>query len=319
MTRARKHLVCAEQTPYYLITARCVRRAFLCGEDRVTGNSYEHRRGWIEDRMRALSSLFSIEICAYAIMSNHYHLVVRLNAEDINRWSSDEVLNRWTSLFKGTLLVQRYRSGAALSSAQQQSLDDTVAIYRQRLGSLSWFMKCLNEPIARRANAEDHCTGHFWEARFHSKALHSDRALITAMGYVDLNPVRAGMVNAVTASDYTSVRSRMILTHADIESSIQRLLDSGELLHFSVPVRPLAAFASTQASWHDDHALPLRKDEYLDLLEATGRYRLVSKRGGFGNWRRATSPRVVIDAEQWLSEVMPSATDAEQKTLTRRA
>jgi REP element-mobilizing transposase RayT len=181
MTRARKHLVCAADTPYYHITSRCVRRAFLCGEDRYSGRSYEHRRDWIEARIRLLSSLFCIDVCAYAVMSNHYHLVVKLDPEQASHWSDDEVLRRWTSLFKGTLLVQRHLAEAHLSLAEQDSLRSTMVIYRQRLSSLSWFMKCLNEPIARQANAEDGCSGHFWEARFHSQALVTERALLCLM------------------------------------------------------------------------------------------------------------------------------------------
>jgi hypothetical protein len=165
MPRARKHLVCVADTPYYHVYSRCVRRAFLCGIDSHSGKSYEHRRGWIEDRLRVLSSLFSIELCAYAVMSNHYHLVVKLNPDESDGWSDDEVLQRWTTLFRGPLLVQRHRAGAPLSSAEQDTVRAIAAVYRSRLGSLSWFMKCLNEPIARQANAEDGCTGHFWAAR----------------------------------------------------------------------------------------------------------------------------------------------------------
>ena len=160
MPRARKHLVCVADTPYYHVTSRCVRRAFLCGIDQHTGKSYEHRRTWIEDRICVLSSLFSIDLCAYAVMSNHYHLVVKLNPDEPAAWSDDEVLQRWTALFRGPLLVQRYRAGESLSSAEQDTVRSITAVYRDRLGSLSWFMKCLNEPIARQANAEDGCTGH---------------------------------------------------------------------------------------------------------------------------------------------------------------
>ena len=169
MTRARKHLVCLDETPYYHVTARCVRRAFLCGFDNATGKSYEHRRGWVEDRIRALTSLFSVEIAAYAVMSNHYHLVVRIDKSAPLSWSDEDVVERWTSLFKGPLLIQRYRAGEALGKAEQETVREIVAVYRSRLGCLSWFMRCLNEPIARKANDEDGCKGHFWEARFHSQ------------------------------------------------------------------------------------------------------------------------------------------------------
>ena len=190
MPRARKHLVCVAETPYYHVTSRCVRRAFLCGVDRESGRSYEHRRGWLEDRIRILSSVFSIQICAYAVMSNHYHVVVRLNPVESDEWCDDEVLRRWTALFRGPLLVQRYRNGDSLSEAEAATLRSIATVYRRRLGCLSWFMKCLNEPIARQANREDGCTGHFWEARFHSQSLRTEAALLTAMAYVDLNPAQ---------------------------------------------------------------------------------------------------------------------------------
>ena len=256
MPRARKYQVCLSDTAYYHVSSRCVRRAFLCGVDEWTGKSYEHRRGWIEDRIRALSSLFSIDLCAYAVMSNHYHLVVRLNPEEADGWSDDEVLGRWTALFRGPLLVQRYRAGERLSAAELGTVRSIVAVYRARLGDLSWFMKCLNEPIARRANAEDGCSGHFWEARFHSQPLCSDRALLTAMAYVDLNPVRAGMAKTPEQSEYTSFRARQLRDYqrTTLVGSVARLLERGERAAQRRGRRRRAAARRAAAPlWRRDH------------------------------------------------------------------
>jgi hypothetical protein len=124
-------------------------------------------------------------------MSNHYHLVVKLGRAD--HWSEQEVMQRWLILHKGPLLVQRYQKGEALDQAGRHTISEIIELWRRRLQSLSWFTKCLNEPIARMANAEDHCTGHFWESRFKSQALLTEEALLSCMAYVDLNPVRAGL------------------------------------------------------------------------------------------------------------------------------
>jgi len=103
MTQPRKALVSLDTTPYYHVASRCVRRAFLCGKDPYSGRDYEHRRQWVVDRIRLLSSLFAIDICAYAVMSNHYHLVVKLCPEQLDELSDDDILDRWCALFKGPL------------------------------------------------------------------------------------------------------------------------------------------------------------------------------------------------------------------------
>ena len=177
MTRPRKELISISDTPYYHVVSRCVRRTFLCGFDQQTQQDYEHRRQWIEDRIRLLSSLFAIDICSYAVMSNHYHIVVKLDPQQSSEWSHQEVITRWTSLFKGPLLIQRQQQGGALSPAEQQTVSDIIEVWRERLADLSWFMKCLNEPIAREANKEDSCTGHFWDKFFAPAKL----AYITSM------------------------------------------------------------------------------------------------------------------------------------------
>ncbi len=128
MPKPRKSLIAVESTPYYHCVARCVRRAFLCGQDSVTGNSYEHRRAWFEDRLLELPKVFSIDIAAYAIKSNHYHVILHINTGRANSWSDYEVVERWYRLFNGTVLSQKYlKSEGQLSKVEmlvfQQIID----------------------------------------------------------------------------------------------------------------------------------------------------------------------------------------------------
>lgn len=142
-----------------------------------------------------LAHIFAIDVAAYAVMSNHYHLVAHIDRARALAWSTEEVLTRWTQLFTGPLLVVRYLSPARdqMGQAEMAMVREMAATYRARLHDLSWFMRVLNESLARQANAEDDCTGRFWEGRFKSQALLDEQALLAAMAYVDLNPVRAGM------------------------------------------------------------------------------------------------------------------------------
>ena len=183
--------------------SRCVRRAWLCGRDPYDGRDYQHRRGWVRDRVRELAGVFAIEVCAYAIMSNHSHLVLWCRPSVAGGWSAEEVARRWLRLFG--------RRDAGLEEKVRELAGDArrVAVCRGRLGSVSWFMRCLNERIARRANAEDGCTGRFWEGRFKCQVLEDEGALVACMAYVDLNPVRAKVAGSLEGSVFTSVHDRL--------------------------------------------------------------------------------------------------------------
>jgi len=298
MPRPRKQLVSLSDTPYYHVTSRCVRRAYLCGEDTVSGKSYEHRRDWIESRARVLSSLFAIEICAYAVMSNHYHLVVKLVPDEANEWTEEDVLERWCSLFKGPVLVQQYRAGDNLGEAEVQTVRDCVAVYRRRLSDLSWFMKCLNETIARKANKEDDCTGHFWESRFSSQGLKSEAALLSCMAYVDLNPVRSSIATTPETSDYTSIRSR--LGHStDLQGAINAMMKDSELQSFSHSIRPLLDFSDSDRD--QDECLPMYFNHYLELVDTTGRITRHGKTGKINPDMASILERLQLSETEWLA------------------
>ena len=105
MTRPRKEQVCLDETPYYHCVCRCVRRAFLCGDDEISGQNFDHRKQWLVDKIHLLSSVFTIDICAYAVMSNHYHLVLKVNKTAAESLSDINVALRWKQLFSGHVMV----------------------------------------------------------------------------------------------------------------------------------------------------------------------------------------------------------------------
>ena len=209
MPKPRYRQVSVESTPYYHCVSRCVRRAYLCGSDPSTGFDFTHRRQWIVDRIKLLCSVFAIDLYAYAIMSNHYHIVVKIDAERVSQWPDEEIARRWMQVFPGNRLMQQYLKNTDLNKDELKGVEALFVTWRERLCDLSWFMRCLNEPIARMANAEDHCTGRFWEGRFKSQALLDESALLACMAYVDLNPIRAAIARTPEQSDYTSVQERI--------------------------------------------------------------------------------------------------------------
>ena len=209
MPRPRSTQISIEDTSFYHCCSRTVRRAFIAGVDDYTGKSYEHRRGWIESQILNLADVFAIDVAAYAVMSNHLHLVLHIDIDLANSWSDREVLEHWHKCFKGTEVTQKFAKGELIAAYQVSQLKHLIATYRSRLSDISWFMRCLNEPIARKANIEDNCTGHFWEGRFKSQALLDEAAVLACMAYVELNPIRAQMAKTPEDSDFTSIQQRI--------------------------------------------------------------------------------------------------------------
>jgi REP element-mobilizing transposase RayT len=203
MTIARKELVDVSVTRWYHCVTRCVRRAFLLGEGLLD------RKQWVEDRLEELAQVFAVGVGGFSVMDNHLHLLVRLDPEVAANWSDDEVVRRW-----GRLYPPRDRSRRPLPISEewvQGRLKDIpwVAKTRERLSSISWFMKCLKEPISRRANREDKCRGAFFEARFKSVAILDEEALLATSTYIDLNPVAAKIAEVPETSEHTSIKQRV--------------------------------------------------------------------------------------------------------------
>jgi REP element-mobilizing transposase RayT len=263
MARSRSTLISLETTPYYHCIARCVRRAFLCGNDKESGRSFDHRKTWLVQRFKLLAEVFAIDIPAYAVMSNHYHLVLHVDKGRSEAWSREEVIERWHRLYRGPELVQRFTLGELLSEAELDIVRRRVEIWRSRLTSISWFMSCLNYHIALHANKEDGCTGRFWEGRFTSQALLDAAALLSCMAYVDLNPIRVGIADSLEASDFTSIQDRIV-----------------EIQGQSVADKPsLMSFAESARDEQQQACLPYNLKDYLELVDWTGRVIRNDKKG----------------------------------------
>jgi REP element-mobilizing transposase RayT len=277
MPQPRSSQISLWDTPFY----HCVRRFFLCGVDSYSGQSYEHRRGWVEQRLLYLSSVFSIDICAYAVMSNHVHVVLHVDVKQLMAWTDNEIVRRWHLLHKGTLLTQMFASGAPLSQGQRLTLDNTIIEYLKRLHDISWLMRNLNEYIARQANKEDECTGRFWEGRFKSQALLDEAALLACMAYVDLNPIRAKIANTLETSKHTGIQKRL--------ESIKQ-----PATHTLMPF-----VGNPRQNMPKGIAFSLK--DYCELVDITGRLMRNDKAGYIDHQQQPILQRLGLSDEQWLT------------------
>ena len=216
-------------------------------------------------------------------MSNHYHVVLHINVKEAESLSTRQIAERWLSLHSGPVLINRFIQGDKLSEAERERCNEIVELWRERLTSISWFMRLLNQYIASEANREDQCTGHFWEGRFKSQALLDEKALAAAMAYVDLNPVRAAIADTPETSAFTSVKAR-------IESLRQEQHTAPNLFPFAGnPRQPMP------------DGIPFRLMDYLELVDWTGRQIRDDKRGHIADTIPPILSRLGFESADWMS------------------
>jgi putative transposase len=323
------------QEGVYHCFARCVRRAFLYGFDALTRRDFSHRKAWLVDRLRFLAAIFAIEVCAYAVMENHYHTILRTRPDIVATWSDREVATRWLTLFPrhrnldGTPIPPVEKEICALADCPER-----IGQLRRRLSSLSWFMGRLNEFIARAANKEDRVKGRFWEARFKCQALLDEAAIAACMVYVDLNPIRAGVAGTPEESDFTSIQERIrawqkeTMKTASVSTEAAQVMQSGSfgrdrlmLENAGVILNPIPECISASRNSFDRAALsacwlcPIQSDsdrrgilqmttaEYFDLVEKSGRMTRSHKRGAIDADLAPILLRIGANPEAWLETI----------------
>ena len=298
---------------------RCVRRAFLCGEDPITGESFEHRREWIRQRLEFLASVFAVDCLTYTVMSNHIHLVLRSRPDVLATWTDEEVARRWLKLFPKL----REKDGSPCEPTRPELkmiLNDpeVLAQRRRRLSDLSWWMRCTAENIARRSNAEDGVTGHFWEGRYKAVLLLDEASLLACAAYVDLNPIRAAMAQTPESSAFTGAKDRIddlserAATSARTRMSThewersRRRKRSGwmspiEINELDDAIGADADRSGRRASKKGFLAVSMLR--YLELLDWTGRQLHRDKVGSIPSHLAPILTRIGLDAYGWCDLV----------------
>ena len=296
---------------------RAVRRAMLCGVDKFSGKSFEHRRDWVKERLIYLAQYYGIDVLGYAVMGNHMHVILRNRPDVVQTWSDQEIARRIWYLFpkrkdadKNPCEPTEFELNMLTGSKK------LVQEYRTRLSDISWLMRQLAEHVAIRANKEDECTGRFWEGRFKSQPLLDEAAILACSAYVDLNPVRAKLAETPEESDYTSAQDRIesakVWKKAKKQSKgsrQKRQVAAGLRDRFLSPVYlnergvpgPKVSKLATRAS--DKGFLPIRLEDYLQLLDWTGRQLARGKKGRIPDCCKPILERIGLSREIWCELV----------------
>jgi len=270
--------------------ARCVRRAHLYGYDALTNRDFSHRKTWLLKRLRFLATIFSVEVCAYAILHNHYHLVLRILPSLVATWSDRDVAIRWLTLFPHQDSPPTESQIAALAASP-----DRIAELRRRLCNLGWFMGRLNEFIARKANKEDEVKGRFWESRFKCQALLDDAAIVAGMVYVDLNLIRAGLAATPEDSDFTSIQERIRAWQKETVSS------AGSPNPCGIPMDSWLCPIPSDGSGRG--ILQISAAEYFDLVDRSGRILKENKRGFIDPDLAPILLRIGVNPNAWMDTI----------------
>jgi REP element-mobilizing transposase RayT len=308
MALPRSKYVKDGQEGVYHCFSRCVRRAFLYGYDALTQRDFSHRKAWLVDRLRQLAAIFAVEVCAYAVMENHYHTILRTRPDIVASWSDQEVATRWVTLFPRRCGFRK----SAIPTVEEQiralmDCPERIAALRKRLCSLSWFMGRLNEFIARAANKEDEVKGRFWESRFKCQALLDEAAIAAGMVYVDLNPIRAGLAGTPEESDFTSIQERIRAWQLEMMSTVTASAGPDHVPDMSESLANKAlsdCWLCPIASESERRGiLPITAAEYFDLVDKSGRTMRADKRGSINAELAPILLRIGANPEAWPDTV----------------
>ena len=199
-------------------------------------------------------------------------------------------------------MVDRYLNGEELDKVSFLFFNEIIAKWRERLYDISWYMKNLNEYIAREANKEDSCLGKYWEGRYKSQALLDETAVLSCMAYVDLNPIRANIADTLEDSDFTSIQERIAHFKAFTMDKVkvdQPIKQKDNIQYESQPSQ-LKPFGGN----HIKNTIPFALLDYIELVDWSGRHIDPKKKGHIKNAVPKVLLTLNIEEAQWLESIM---------------
>ena len=303
MTQPRSKIVNPEVTRWYHCISRCVRRAFLIAE-------YQDfdRKAWLDQRLRELDSLFAISVAGFSVMDNHLHLLVRIDPEVADSWTPIQVAQRWLTLFPPR--VHRKPVTPTQEDFERFAADEQwVKQKRARLASLSWFMKCLKEPLSRKCNLEENCRGTFFEGRYKSIAILDEESILTVAAYIDLNPVAAGICSLPEHSPHTSIKERVehLIAQGRLQDiaqirtgsvAAQRVSEGIEQSHWLIPIEDQRTRGSIREGIKEGFTF----GQYLMLVDCMSRTVREGK-ASISQEVESIFDRLQMDAQRWMERV----------------
>ena len=308
---ARSKLLLRDQVQVVHCYTRCVPRAFLAGIDPLTGRDFNYRRDWIRSLLEQQAALFGIETGFHVQMGNHLHLVLRTRPDVVKRWSKEKVVRNW-------LKIAKLKRGSDIKEwdpdeqrvRMEMSDRKRVKKLRRRLANVSWYIATLCENVARRANKQDGVTGKFFEQRYKLRDLADESAILVCGIYVDLNQIHAGEALTPEQSRYTSAYDRIQGRKPLAAGAPQQLEGSSdrwlcELTLGEGSQADVSQDVCTATPWRasDKGLLPISLDDYLKLLDWTGRQVRQDKKGAIPSELAPILQRLHINADNLLETV----------------
>ena len=287
------------------VIQRCVRRCYLMGNDPESGNNYDHRKQWLEDRLQRFAAYFGIDLLGFSILSNHFHLILRSRPDVVATWDDSEVARRWLMICPGR--QDQHGNPCPPTAAELNTIrndPDRLETIRRRLSDISWWMRLLSQPLAARANREENQLGRFWQGRFRAVRICDEAALLACAAYVDLNPIRAALAETLEESDYTSIQRRIeSLPHdgTSAEPARDRFLAPIPIDERRDAIGAVASRSPHRAS--DKGFLPMSEIEYIRLLDWTARIVVAGKSGATPADAPDVLKRLGLEVPQWTGLV----------------